>query len=409
MTPFVTAAIQSNIDRDVRVQMRNAHVPGATVAVVKDGDVIYIRGYGERDSQNRLPADDRTHYEIGSITKQFTAAAILQLKAAGKVDLDSPVATYLPSVPHAKDVTIRELLTHTSGLHDYMDGADPLVGTPVTFDQLMARIADKPLDFEPGTSWAYSNTNYIILGRIIEVVSHQRWDAYVKERLFAPAGMSESSTIAGESAIADMARGYTVVNGRSIPSRPLDESWGSAAGAIVSTAGDLAKWGDALASGRIISRADYGLLTTSGQLVDGQTTGYGFGLILDSFEGLRRVWHNGNTFGFDASDQYFPDQRVRIIVLTNSADGSSDQIVGDVFNDLRLRKKIVEDVADDLIAAAIRRVRHAYALVGKILIAPHRTQTCFVPDAQQPRSYRESGRKIHIQSSVRPRAIISNP
>lgn len=333
---IVSAALQAKIDTDVARYMRGANTPAATIAIVQDGTVVYARGYGHRDVNAKLPADAQTRYEIGSITKQFTAAAILQLKEAGKVQLDAPVVTYLPSAPHAREITIRELLAHTSGLPDYINGPDveTLAGTPTTFDQLIARVAKQPLEFAPGTGWAYSSTNYLILGHIVEVVSGESWEHYAQAHLFAPAGMTQTSTIAQESQLGDMARGYAVANGGIVASQPLAESWAGPAGGIVSTVGDLAKWGAALADGTIISNADYQLLVTPGRLRDGTSSQYGLGMMVDTFEGEPRVWHNGNTFGFDASDQLFPTKHVRIIALTNSEDGESDEIAEGIYDDL---------------------------------------------------------------------------
>jgi D-alanyl-D-alanine carboxypeptidase len=334
--PPLTAAVQSKIDMDVRSALSASHTQGATIVIVRDGAVVFARSYGVRDVERSSPADEHTRYEIGSITKQFTAAAILQLKEAGKIELDAPVATYVPSAPHAREITVRQLLTHTSGLADYTDAPnfDMLAATPATFDRVLSPIAGKPLGFTPGTAFAYSNTNYLILGRIIERVSGQTWEAYVQQHLFLPAGMRESATMAQEDRLADMARGYVYAQGRTAASKPIAESWASSAGGIVSTADDLRRWGEALSSGRIISASDYELLTSPARLTDGSVTSYGFGMKVDRFEGQPRIWHDGNTNGFDGSDQFFPSQGVRIIVLTNTLAGGSNAIVEHVYNDL---------------------------------------------------------------------------
>ena len=334
--PPLKAAVRSKIDADVRALLSAAHAQGATIAIAQGGVIVYTRGYGLREGARSLPADADTRYEIGSITKQFTAAAILQLKEAGKIDLDATVATYLPSISHAREITIRQLLTHTSGLEDYVDIPDfeTLAVRPATFDQLMSRISKEPLAFTPGAQFAYSSTNYLILGRIIEVVSGQTWEDYVQQHLFAPAGMTDSATMAEEGGLADMARGYVYAQGHTAESKPIAESWASSAGGIVSTAADLRKWGEALSSGGIISTSDYQLLTSPARLADGSADEYGFGMKIDRFEGQPRVWHDGNTNGFDGSGQFFPSQDVRIIVLTNTLDGGSDKIAEHIYNDL---------------------------------------------------------------------------
>ena len=351
-----SAALKTKIDTDVQSALQNAGAPGATIAIVEDGAVVYARGFGDRDVTGSLPADVATHYEIGSITKQFTAAAILQLKEAGKIDLDAPLARYLPNAPHARSITIRELLTHTSGLPDYIDGPDveALASSPATYDQLIARVSDKPLQFKPGTGWAYSSTNYLLLGRVVEVVSAESWESYVRAHLFAAAGLTETATIAQEPQLPDMARGYAGDNGKPVASAPLAESWAGPAGGIVSTVGDLAKWGSALASGRIISAADYQLMITPAQLPGGTNTEYGFGMDVDTFAGQPRIWHNGNTFGFDASDQLFPDRHVRIVVLTNSEHGNSDLIAASIYDDLFPTYSASGTTADALYLQAIK-------------------------------------------------------
>ncbi len=330
------AAARARIDDDVAAILKAAGGTGATVAIVEDGTTVYVRGYGLRDIAAALPAQADTHYEIGSITKQFTAAAILQLKSAGKLGLDDRLSVYLPSAPHAAAVTIRQLLSHTSGIHEYLEGAHVVdrAAKPATFAQLMALVAKKPLDFKPGTKWAYSNTNYIILGRVIEVVSKQPYEAYVREHLFGPAGMTNTATIADEAHLSNMAHGYRTSNGKTVPAKPLDDSFAWSAGNIVTTVADLQRWNAALMSGKIISPADYTLMTTPQRLPSGASSDYGFGMAVDSFEGQPRIWHNGGTFGFAATSQFFPKQALRVIVLTNDEDGPDAAIAAKIFNDL---------------------------------------------------------------------------
>jgi D-alanyl-D-alanine carboxypeptidase len=309
--PQLDPAASASVDAAVRKTLSAGHVVGATVIVVRNGAVVYTGEYGLRDVAAGLPSTATTKYEVGSVTKQFTAAAILQLREAGKIDLDAPLATYLPSVPHAKDVTIRQLLALTSGLPEYTGGVTfaTAVQTPATFDGLMASIAGKPLDFKPGTNFGASNTNYLVLGRLVELVSGQHWSDYAAQHLFGAAGMAESSTISFGPHLTEMARGYTYTfaDEKVTPSLPLDASWATGTADIVTTAGDLVKWDAALASGKIVSPQDYELMTTSG-----------FGFSIDTFGWQPRIMSQGDTFGFDASDSLFPAQGVRIIVLTNT-------------------------------------------------------------------------------------------
>ena len=200
------------IDADVEQAMARLQVPGAAVLILEGGRVAYVRGYGFRDKERRLPVTTKTAFEIGSITKQFTAAAILQLQAAGRLDLDRPLSDYLPDAPHAREVTLRQLLSYTSGLHDYLDlpedRIDELVQRPITYKELIARVAPLPLDFKPGSRWSYSNTGYLLLGRVIEIVSGESYRDYLQRHFFGPLHLTSTHTIGDEPRLANMAKGY---------------------------------------------------------------------------------------------------------------------------------------------------------------------------------------------------------
>ena len=321
-TPLVPSArVQRQIDFDVRTVLRRREVPGAVVAVIREGRVVYVRAFGLRDRERGLAVGVNTPFEIGSITKQFTAAAILQLREAGKIDIDATVSTYLPDALHAAEVTVRQLLSHTSGLPDYLDGPniDEEATKAVTFSQLMDRIKGRPLDFAPGEKWAYSNTGYILLGRIIEVVSHQSYHDYIQAQMLDRVGMTETKTGADEAHLSGMAVGYRHVGVKMERAPTISESFGWAAGDIVSTIADLNKWNQALQSGSVVTAADYALMATSVKTRQGDA-GYGLGLFVDEVEGQPRVGHTGGSFGFTTANEYFPKQRVQVIAFTNSGD-----------------------------------------------------------------------------------------
>ena len=312
--PF-DAAMQSRIDSDVSSILQARHGTAATIAIVEDGKIVYAQGYGMRDLAASLPAGASTRYEIGSITKQFTAAAILQLRDAGKLSLDAPLATYLPGAPHAQEVTIRQLLTHTSGLHEYLEGPNVIAeaAKPVTFDALMSRVATMPLDFKPGTKYAYSNTNYIILGKVIETVSHQPYEAYIRAHVFAPAAMTQTTTIADEARVPEMARGYVYEKGKTEPAPPLADSWAWSAGNIVTTVADLQKWNAALSSGKVVSAADYALMIAPPLLGGGNASQYGFGLRVDEVRGAAADLAQRRHLRIRRDQSVFPNQATRIL------------------------------------------------------------------------------------------------
>ncbi len=323
--PVATKAdVAQRIDGQVAQVMQRYGVPGAAIAVIVDGKRVYTRAYGLRDREQGLPVRADTLFEIGSITKQFTAAAIVQLQEADKLRLDDPLARYLPDAPHADEVTLRQLLTHTSGLHEYFDGpeqeVDDLVTRPVTFEQLIARIADLPLDFPPGSRRAYSNTGYALLGKVIEVVSGERYRDYLQHHILTPLGMTHTVTLADTDRLAGMAVGYRHEQGVLQRSPYFHPDWSGAAGFLVSTLEDLARWDAGLRGGKVVSPAGYAQMTTSFVATDGNSIGYGLGLFVDSVYGQARIGHTGGAQGFTTADEYFPELGLRVLAFTNLGD-----------------------------------------------------------------------------------------
>jgi CubicO group peptidase (beta-lactamase class C family) len=329
--------LAKRIDADVQTVLQRTGTPGATILIAEHGRIIYRHAYGLRDRERHVPATVDSHYEIGSITKQFTAAAILQLQEAGKLHLDDKLSTYLPSAPHASEVTLRQLLSHTSGVPEYLDAVDAAkaIDKPASFDKLMSYIARKPLDFPPGSHWSYSNTGYILAGRVIEVVSHGSYWHYVQTHLLDPAGMTHTFTVAEKNTLPNMAIGYDREHGQIEPARTIAASVGWAAGFLVSTVDDLEKWNTALRSGKIVTPADYALMTTSVKTAQGDT-GYGLGLFVDGIDDQPRIGHTGGSLGFTTANEYFPRQGTQVIAFTNFVDNPEpgETITAAIFEDL---------------------------------------------------------------------------
>lgn len=318
--------------------MQAARTPGLAVAVIRHGQIVYARSFGKR-SLHGPPVDLQTRFEIGSDTKQFTAAAILQLKERGKLSLDDRLVNYIPAYPHAREITLRELLDQTSGLPEFMmtNHFVHIVQTSQGSLIRIERMASGPLHFTPGSRWEYSNTNYIALGRVIEVASGLPYARYLREHLFAPAGMQQTTTIAGEGAVTDMSEGYWrgLRNNGPLEQAPnLGESWTWSAGDIVSTVGDLAKWDRALLQGKIISPADFALMTTPATLADGKRDDYGFGWWIDPVHGHTDIYHDGDTLGMSSSNNIFPQDDLQIVVLENQARDAASNTAGKVFEAL---------------------------------------------------------------------------
>ncbi|WP_432592298.1 serine hydrolase domain-containing protein [Stenotrophomonas maltophilia] len=358
----IDPAMARRIDADMQQVMQRFQVPGAAIAVTVDGKPVYSSAYGLRDRERALPARTDTPFEIGSITKQFTAAAIVQLQEAGKLQLDDPLARYLPHAPHASEVTLRQLLTHTSGLHDYFDGpdaeVDALVTQPIDFDHLIARIADQPLDFAPGTRWSYSNTGYALLGKVIETVSGERYRDYLQQHLLAPLGMTHTFTLADTDRLAGMAVGYRHEQGTLQRAPYFHPDWSGAAGFLVSTLDDLARWDAGLGSGKVVSAAGYAQMKTSFATADGKPVGYGLGLFVDSVYGQARVGHTGGTQGFTTADMYFPDLGLRIVAFSNLGDKKPEA-------GITMTNLVFAALHPDIVAAWERPVAGEVAAIGE--------------------------------------------
>ncbi len=297
---------------------------GAAVAIVKDGALVYTKVYGRRNVAKNEPVDADTGFNIGSVTKQFTAAAILQLQEQGKLSIDHKLAQYEPAFPHANEITLRQLLNQVSGLADYLQRVSPAQLATGGSLEAVAKLVDVPLHFTPGTKWEYSNTNYYVLGKVVEKVSGESYESYVREHLFGPAGMTHSGFMSDEPTMSDFAVGYWNGMHDNLPLQPapeIQEGWAGGAGAIVSTLADMAAWDTALHSGKIVTPHDYEMMITPPKLPGSAPDTYGMGLGVDPLDGHARIWHNGGSLGSFTMNSYYPNDRVNIIVFENSTSG----------------------------------------------------------------------------------------
>lgn len=319
----VTAAIKQ--------QLAATQANGAAVAILRHHNLVYSKGFGLADAAAQRPVDAETRFEIGSDTKQFTAAGILQLKERGKLALDDRLSKYAPDFPHAAEVTLRELLNQTTGLPDYLL-TNHFIGAIAPTRASYARIVQLcggSLHFVPGSRWEYSNTNYIALGRVIENVSGETYEGYIRKHLFEPAGMIHSATIADEATLTNLSHGYWrgMRNAGTLSPAPAIGNWAWSAGCIVSTVGDLAKWDLALESGKIISAQDFAVMTSPATLADGTVDDYGFGWWIENISGHRVIDHDGDTYGFSASNYIFEDDDLTVIVLENEGNDAAAKVV----------------------------------------------------------------------------------
>jgi len=309
------------IDDYFKAEMSKQHIPGISVAVVRDGKLETARGYGLANVELEAAVTANTVFEIGSMTKQFTATLVMMLVEEGKIGLDEKISKYLEGNPEAwKEVTVRHLLTHTSGIHGYTEVGDfmALSRNPHTQAEIVKMVSNLPLDFKPGEKWKYSNTGYYLLGMIVEKASGKTYDSFLKERILTPLGMNETRNGDPTAVIARRANGY-LWSGTYENAPALQPTSAFAAGELVSTVGDLAKWDAALAAGSLLKKSSFQEIWTPVKLNDGTTHDYGFGWGVGNREGHRFQSHGGGTAGFSTVILRYPDDKITVILLTNRA------------------------------------------------------------------------------------------
>jgi CubicO group peptidase (beta-lactamase class C family) len=299
--------------------VQEKHLIGLSVGVMQNGKVVLEKGYGLSSLKTSDPVTPETLFAIGSITKQFTCAALLLLAKEGKLLLDDPVAKYDPSLTRAADITFLDLSQHVSGYHDYypMDFVDRPMSQPKATDEVIRDYASRPLDFEPGTRWSYSNTGYLILGRIVERVSGEPLGRFLERRIFKPLGLNHTRYEPRRDETG-LAQGYTPFGlGSPQACVPEGKGWVEAAGAIWSTPRDLLTWDLALMEGKVLSPSSYRTMTTSRRLPDGRFTGYGCGLSIRDQGAALILSHGGAVSGFNAWNGMIPATRSAVVILAN--------------------------------------------------------------------------------------------
>jgi CubicO group peptidase (beta-lactamase class C family) len=324
-------ALVSYVDSVANAAVAQHRTPGVSIAIVKHGKTLLAKGYGYADLENDVPATAASVYRIGSITKQFTAAAIMRLVEQGKLSLDDTLRKFLPDFPtQGNRVMIRHLLNHTSGIKSYTSLGPKwqrLMRLDLEPDSVVALFANEPFDFKPGERWSYDNSGYFLLGMIIEKISGKSYAQYVKDELFTPLGLTSTIYCDQASIIKHRAHGYeSRPNGEFINAAPLSMTQPYAAGALCSTIGDLVAWTAALSSGKVVSPASYKQMTTPLTLNDGKPLTYGFGLGIGALRGHRQVSHNGGINGFISELHHYVDDSVVTVVLTNVQNGTAPQL-----------------------------------------------------------------------------------
>ena len=312
----------ARMDQVIRASSEADAFSGA-VLVARDGRILLDQGYGLANREWNIPNDGDVKFRLGSLSKQFTAVAVMLLNQQGKLDLDAPIKTWLPDAPAAWDaITPRHLLSHTAGVPNFTAFSDfeAQKTRPATMSQLIARFRDRPLDFAPGSRFAYSNSGYVLLSALIETASGQTYADFIAANLFQPLGMSDSGYDRHDLILPRRASGYASGADNVVNADYVDMSIPTGAGALYSTTHDLLKWEQGLFGGRLLNAQSMTALSTPVR------NGYAMGLMVSEADGKRLVWHNGAIEGFNTYMAYDPGDRTAIIVLANLNGEAPDKL-----------------------------------------------------------------------------------
>ncbi len=299
----------------------SADSPGFSVLVSRDGKELFCRGYGLARVKEKLTAGPDTPFRIGSVTKQFTSAAILKLREDGKLDVSDKLSKFFPGFPRGDEVTLHHLLSHTSGIHSYTDtpGFIKEVTSPVKTTVLVEKIRKEPFDFEPGQRFKYSNSGYFLLGLIVEKASGKPYGEYLREKFFRPLGMKNTGLHRRGFEPAGEALGYTHSGKGYKRAVDWDMSWAGGAGALYSTVRDLGLWNEGLFAFKVLERKSLDLAFTPNKLLDESgKTFYACGWAISRYRGLRLVGHSGGLHGFQSYLARYPEQNLTVAVLANA-------------------------------------------------------------------------------------------
>ncbi len=316
--------INNEVTRHVQQAMKERNIPGLTVAVMQRDKVLFSKGLGYANLEHQVPVTTTSIFQIASITKVFTAIATLNLYEHGKIQLDNSIGGYLPNLPERwHTITIRQLLNHTSGIKSFTSyekiPCDPgLNNRDYQKGDVLKEVACLPLEFEPGESWAYGDTGYYILGLLIEKVSEQSYEEFLRNTIFIPLGMKQTRLISYRDIITSRVNGYTFENGKFYNARTFDLDEFSNGG-IISNVEDMIKMHIGLTTEKLLNKATLALMCSKTQLKNGEMINYGLGIGLTSFKNQKRYGHNGGGgLGFSTSLTHFPEKNLTVVVLSNA-------------------------------------------------------------------------------------------
>jgi CubicO group peptidase (beta-lactamase class C family) len=322
----IAADLEKQVDEYAGVFVKMGRFSGS-ILVARDGQVLAAKGYGKANLEHGVPNTPRTKFRLGSITKQFTATAILQLEQRGKLSLEDPVKKHLSGAPSTWDrVTVHHLLTHTSGIPSYTDlpGYMKTMFMPVTVDEMIAKFRDLPLEFQPGEKFKYDDSGYFLLGAIIERVAGERYEDYVRKSIFEPLGMRDTGYDHFETILPNRASGYIQAKGKVEHAAYLDMSQPYSAGSLYSTVEDLLIWDQALYTEKLLPK------TVLERMFKPFKDNYAYGWTVDRAFNRKRIAHGGGINGFNTMISRFPDDRVLVVVLSNTETGDTGRMAQDL-------------------------------------------------------------------------------
>lgn len=349
---FASSALGDKIDDALHSEMEKYHIPGITLAIVQNGSPIKVQAYGLADLEHQVPTEVLTSYCIASITKQFVATGIILLVEEGQISLEDSPTKYLDGLPNAwNNITIRHLLTHTSGIIDVENDLPTVADTVAmlaleyTDEELLELAKKRPLNFQPGEKYSYSNTGYHMCGMIIRKLTGKNWGDFLQEKIFDPLEMNDTRINRLAEILPHRASGYWIENGKVRNGPHASPSMMSyAAGGLRSNVIDLMKWDAALDAGEVLSVEQLQAMWMSTRLNSGESTPYGLGWSLKKHNGHRMISHSGGReSGYTTYMAKFPDHDLTVILLTNQFNGANPRNLGHLVAEL-----VIPELASDM-------------------------------------------------------------
>lgn len=339
----IVSAQTDKVDEYIKGEIEKQRIPGLSIAVVKNGEVALAKGYGLANVELKVAASPETIYQSGSVGKQFTSAAVMLLVEEGKVGLNDKISKYFEGAPETwKDITVRHLLTHTSGIKNYSP-TDFNYSLDYTEDDLVKKAASFALDFQPGEKWSYSNTGYVLLGILIRKASGKFYGDFLKERVFGPLGMTTARIITEEDIVPNRAAGYRISKGVMKNQPYVSPSLNTTAdGSLYLTVLDMAKWDAALYGEKLLKKSSFDQMWTPVKLNSGKTQDYGFGWAFGKIRNHPIIEHGGAWQGFTTHIARFVDDKLTVIVLTNLSGANPGRIAHQVAGIYNAELKPVE-------------------------------------------------------------------